>query len=329
MNWVVKAALQKGLSALPASESANYLFQRHVTRTLPIGDAGVRRKFERARAHVTRLRENGLRRPLAETVFYEFGAGWDLAIPLAYAALGVDRQILVDIRPNVRLELVNATLASLARRRAQLEDETGEELRDLGRPDVASVDELAHRFGIAYSAPRDARATGLAAGSVDAVTSTNTLEHVPEEEIGPILRECRRLLRPDGLMSFRIDMQDHASYSDPRVSPYAFLRFSDRTWDLVTSALSYQNRLRLPDYRRLFADAGLEVVAEEVTRPTEEHRAALARVRLAPRFQVYPREDVAARALEVVLRPRLPDGAEELEDVADAGAARVRPGAGA
>ena len=316
MHWLVKRGLQNVLGVLPASESANYLFQRYVTRRLPIGDAGVARKFRRARSHLAAYERHGPGRALAETTAYEFGAGWDLAIPLSYAALGVGRQVLVDIRPNLRLELVNATLASLARQSDELAAESGRELRDLGPADVASAEELRARFGIEYRAPCDAAATGLEAGSVDLVTSTNTLEHVPAAAIAPILREAARLLRPDGLMSFRIDMQDHASYVDPRRSPYDYLRYSDRAWRFLSPKLEYENRLRLSDYRALFAEAGLAIVDEAVTRPRPEHLAALAQVPLAPRFRRYAPEDLAARAVEVVLQRRSPDRAEQLGDLA-------------
>jgi SAM-dependent methyltransferase len=309
MHWLVKRALQNGLSALPASQSANYFFQRRVTRRLPIGDAGVARKFARAATHLEAYGRHGGGRPPGDAVAYEFGTGWDLAIPLSYAALGVGRQVLVDIRPNLRLELVNASIASLGRQRAALEERAGRGLRDLGPPTVASAEELESRFGIAYHAPRDARATGLPAESVDLVTSTNTLEHVPAADIGPILRESARLLRPGGIMSFRIDMQDHASYIDPRRSPYDYLHYSDRAWRIISPSLEYENRLRLPDYRRLFAEAGLATVEEHVTRPGPEHLAALAQVDLAPRFRAYAPDDLAARALEVVLT-RSPDPAE-------------------
>jgi SAM-dependent methyltransferase len=311
VHWLAKRGLQNALGVLPASESANYLFQRHVTRRLPIGDQGVVRKFRRSRSHLAAYEQHGSGRPLPETAAYEFGAGWDLAIPLSYAALGVGRQVLVDIRPNLRLELVNATLASLARQREALAGETGRELRDLGRADVASAEELESRFGIEYRAPCDAAATGLPAASVDLVTSTNTLEHVPRAAIAPILRECARLLRPDGVMSFRIDMQDHASYVDPRRSPYEYLRYSDRAWRFISPKLEYENRLRLPDYRAIFSETGLAIVEETVTRPRPEHLAALAQVPLAPRFRRYAPEDLAARAVEVVLRLASPDRVEQ------------------
>jgi SAM-dependent methyltransferase len=315
VRWLVKRGLQNVLSVLPASESANYLFQRYVTGRLPIGDAGVAQKLRRARSHVAAYEEHGPGRPLEDTVAYEFGAGWDLAIPLSYAALGIGRQVLVDIRPNLRLELVNTTIASLARQREELEEELGRPLRDLGPPDIASADDLRARLGIEYVAPCDAAATGLPAASVDLVTSTNTLEHVPREAIAPVLREAARLLRPDGVMSFRIDMQDHSSYVDARRSPYDYLRYSDRAWRFLSPKLEYENRLRLPDYRVLFAEAGLAIADETVTRPRPEHLAALAQVPLAPRFRRYSPEDLAARAVEVVLRPRSPDRSQKPGDL--------------
>src|SRR5213078_5139864 len=108
MRWVAKAALQRGLGLLPQGERLNYLFQRHVARSLPGGEPVVRRKLARARQHL-----EVFGRPAEDAVFYEFGAGWDLAIPLSYAALGVGRQVLVDIRPSARVELVNHSLALL------------------------------------------------------------------------------------------------------------------------------------------------------------------------------------------------------------------------
>src|SRR6266516_4959524 len=151
MRWVAKAALQRGLGLMPQGERVNYLFQRHVARSLPGGEPVVRRKLARARQHL-----EAFGRPREDAVFYEFGAGWDLAIPLSYAALGVRRQVLVDIRPSVRIELVNESLTALERLWTELEAEADRELCPLGAP-LRSTTELEERFGITYLAPRDAR----------------------------------------------------------------------------------------------------------------------------------------------------------------------------
>ena len=303
MRWLAKALLQKTLSALPQGERANYVLQLHVTRSLPGSEAGFRRRFHRAVKHVAAYGEHGPKRPLAEAVFYEFGAGWDLTGPLSLWALGVEQQVLVDLRPNVQVDLVNVSierLRSLSAERA---------LRDPGSP-IASVDELEPRFGIRYLAPLDARATGLPARSVDVVTSTSTLEHIPKEDTVPLLAECRRLLRPDGVLSSRIDLSDHYSHFDDSLSPYNFLRYSDWTWGLLNSRLLYQNRLRRPDYISAFERAGFAVVAETPWRSDAELPDDL-----ATRFRSYEPDDLAVVGLRIVAVLPSPDALEETEHV--------------
>ncbi|HVD65927.1 MAG TPA: methyltransferase domain-containing protein [Gaiellaceae bacterium] len=308
MRWVAKALLQKGLSALPHPERANYVLQRHVTHSLPVPEEGFRRRFERAVRHVDAYAEHGPKRPLAEAVFYEFGAGWDFAVPLSFWSLGVERQILVDLRPNLRLPLVEVSL----RRLRELVG-VDRDLRDPGRAAVNSVAELEARFGIRYLAPCDARATGLPSASIGFVSSTSTLEHIPAEDLVPLLAESRRLLCPDGALSCRIDLSDHFSHFDASLSPYNFLRYSDRAWRLANSTLLYQNRLRRPDYLAAFQAAGLTVVEEKSWRPASS-AAELDRIDLAERFRSYAADDLAVQGLRIVARPS-PDALEEREDI--------------
>ena len=302
MRWLAKAALQRGLGLLPQGERLNYLFQRHVARSLPADESVFRRKFSRALQHLRAYEEHGPATPVAEATFYEFGAGWDLAIPLSFAALGVGRQVLVDIRPSARPELVNESLAAFERLWDELEQEAERELRRLGGA-VDSVAELSDRLAIDYLAPRDARATDLPAASVDFVSSTDTCEHIPEGDLAQIFAECRRLLRPGGAFSCRIDLADHYAYFDRSLSRYNFLRFPDRAWNLVNSPLHFQNRLRAPDYLRLVRDAGFEVVAERPSGPSEQGLEELRRLPLAPRFRDgYTPEELGVTVLSFVGR---------------------------
>jgi SAM-dependent methyltransferase len=304
VHWVAKAVGAKVVGALPGGDGLHYALQRRVTRTLPVGRRVFRKQRRRAVAHLRAYEQHGPERPLGEAVFYEFGAGWDLTVPLVYWSLGVNHQVLVDLRQNVRLELVNHTLGRLRGSRAALRRVAGRRVRPVGPP-LGSLAELEPRFGIRYIAPSDARATGLPSESVDFVSSTSTLEHVPEPDIVPILAECRRLLRPDGVLSARIDMRDHFSYDDRRVSPYAFLRYSPRAWALLNSRLLFQNRLRLPDYLRAFEEAELELVSVESRRPRLKGRQALRRLDLAFPFREYAFDDLAAQTAFVVARPRV------------------------
>lgn len=285
MRWVAKAAVQRGLGLVPQAERLNYLFQRHVTRGLPAGESVFRRKFARAEQHLAAYEEHGPGTPISEAVFYEFGVGWDLAIPLSYAKLGIGRQVLVDIRPSARVELVNDSLARL-----ELEP-------------VQSLAELEERFGIEYLAPCDARGTGLPGESVDFVSSTDVCEHVPENDLAAIFRECFRLLRPGGAFSCRIDLQDHYSYFDRSISRYNFLRFSDRAWRLVNSPIHFQNRLRAPDYLRLVRDAGFELVVERPSGPDEDGLQQLEALRLAEPFRNgYTPQELGVTVLSFIAR---------------------------
>jgi SAM-dependent methyltransferase len=301
MRWLAKAALQRLLGTLPQGERLNYVFQRHVLRSFPVGDAGLRQKFARATVHLGAYEEHGPGVALADATFYEFGAGWDLAIPVSYALLGVGRQVLVDIRPSARLELVNESIAAYERLRPELEESAGRPLRELGGP-VASLAELEPRFGIRYLAPCDARGTGLPAESMDCVTSTDTCEHIPAADLAAIFAECRRLLRPGGAFSCRIDLQDHYSYFDSSLSRYHFLRFSDAVWALVNSPLHFQNRLRAPEYLRLVREAGFELVKENPSGPSEDGREQLQGMRLAERFRGVPVDELGVTILSFVAR---------------------------
>jgi SAM-dependent methyltransferase len=296
MRWAVKALTQQALSHIPRGERLNYTLQRRVLHSLPASDDAFRRKANRAFQHFDAFVELGPRRPVSEAVFYEFGAGWDLAVQLVYWALGVERQTVVDIRPIMRIELVNDTITKLDRLRGDWD----RELRKPGGGTLQGDDDLRERFGITYLAPRDARETGLPDESLDFISSTDTAEHIPEDDLRSILVECRRLLKPDGLLSYRADLEDHYARVDGGLSRYNFLRYSDRAWAVFNPPLHYQSRLRYPDYVRVTREAGFEIVREQVSRPSEQDLARLRELDVSERFRAYSEEELAVRGVTIV-----------------------------
>jgi SAM-dependent methyltransferase len=301
MRWIAKAALQKSLSALPKEEAVNYFFQRRITRTLPRSGSNLELHIELPARHLDMFRRHATR-DLGEAKFFEFGAGWDLIGPLTYYALGVEDQTLIDIRPNLRFELVEQAWSDLNNRLDVIERVAGRPARDLGSQPPDSPGAL-ERFGIKYMAPYDARDTGLAAESFDFISSTDTVEHIPPADLRRIFVECARLLRTGGLISCTIDLQDIYSYFDHGISRYNYLRFSDRVWGLANSGLHYQSRLRLSDYLEMIAAAGLEIVDERIEEPTPEDLAELRSMKLAPRFRDgYALEALGAKNAHLVAR---------------------------
>ncbi|HEX9889960.1 MAG TPA: class I SAM-dependent methyltransferase [Nitriliruptorales bacterium] len=302
VRWLAKSAIQNAISRLPDPERTNHFFQRRVSRRIPISDQHLLKKVEWAVDHLRAARAHLDRAPSAIRAF-EFGAGWDLVAPLTYWMAGIDRQLLIDIAPHVRLELTNHSIARLAELGPQVAERLGRPVRAVDPAPLTSLAGLSQRLGIEYRAPVAAHATGLPAGSFDLVTTSDTLEHVPAEALPAILAECRRLLADGGVMTHLIDMMDHYRYVDDSITVYNFLKYSDRAWRRLNSPIEPQNRLRLPDYRELFRMSGLEIVDEDVRAAGEADLAWLRRADIAPRFREYSIDDLGARSVRLTAIP--------------------------
>ncbi|HUO29944.1 MAG TPA: methyltransferase domain-containing protein [Bryobacteraceae bacterium] len=293
MNWKIKGVGQLVLSHFPCPATLNYWCQKYITKAHEDYAELVANRFSKARWFAAQFERSG-ERPLDQAEFYEFGAGWNLAGPLALYCLGVNRQVVVDIMPCARLELVNAAVAEMNR----LPDAAP---RRPGRP-LQSLAELEERFGIIYRAPVDARRTEIPDASIDCITSTYTLEHIPASDIALLLTECRRILRPAGVMLSMIDYQDHYSYRDSRISVYNFLQYSHSKWRWFNSSLHYQNRLRHCEYRQMFTRAGFAVLSEDLESPSPQLAERLKSVRLSPEFRSFSFAELAVLGSQMVCR---------------------------
>jgi SAM-dependent methyltransferase len=301
MNWRYKAATQMLLSHAPSGHYINYLFARHVTHHLPENHALFVRDVSFAKSYVDVFREHGAK-SIEEAVFYEFGVGWDLLYPMTLYTLGANRQYVVDIARLLRPNLVAQTAARLARE-ANLES-VGRSLHKLTTQYLLEqlIDLLNERFGIIYKAPFNSMDTGWASGSVDYITSSKVLGSVPEEQLLPLMRECLRVLAPDGLIAFVIDYRDQYSYSDSSLSVYNFLQFSEREWRRYNPAIHYQNRLRHPDYCKLFEKAGFSMIKAERGLPDATSLNRLRSMRIDPHFSSHTLEDLAVVRGEFLLK---------------------------
>jgi SAM-dependent methyltransferase len=304
MNWKYKALLMHVFSTAPFGRSLYYWSQRKVSKSLPSSDEKFLEIFGHAARHVSSFKQvQG--KGISEAYFYEFGAGRDLAIPMSFYALGVQRQMLVDIRPLLRAELVNDTIAKLQRFKDKLGlCRTPQKFLPLTSKSMW-LDTLEESYGITYKAPCDARDTGLEGGAIDCITSTNTFEHIPTSNIASILKECKRLLNEKGLLSFIIDYKDHYSYVDKRISPYNFLRYSGFWWSLCNPALHFQNRMRHKDYLELFAQQNLEVHAEDLLASSDSGLQSLRELPLESAFAAhYAFDELSVCGSHIILGKR-------------------------
>ncbi len=218
-----------------------------------------------------------------EDVIVEFGAGQDLINNLFLASQGYRNQIVIDIDRMVSAEKLNGVLAQPplnTLRSSPFSDNFESELKELG---------------IDYRAPGDMRSSGLDSNSVSAVTSTNTLEHIPPQDIEKILVECERVLKPGGVCSFKIDYSDHYAHTDPSITIYNFLKFSPTTWHWLCPPNHYQNRLRHQQFIQMFDRTGLDGKKVRGTR-IDDWQAALARVRPHSSFAQFSDEELSIKS---------------------------------
>lgn len=267
MNWKTKALLQKVISSLPLSPRINYFFQRYISKSLPMPAQVFEMKQAAARKHYQILNQHiGETQP--NPVAYEFGAGYDVAIPLALWHEGLPYQVVTDIQPLLKIGLVNDVLKRY-----------GFDLQ------IGDVIKLKEKTGIEYISGIDAKNTGFATASFEFIHSTDTLEHIPKNDILPILQECYRLLAPGGIISCIIDLQDHYQYFDKSISPFNFYCFENDEWEKkYNNPLQYQNRLLANDYYSFFAQAGFAPIQMELTKASDSVIAGFSGLPLSSQY---------------------------------------------
>jgi predicted SAM-dependent methyltransferase len=251
MKWQTKAKIHTAFDSLPFGHHLYYFLQTKITKSLPRKPA--EKYFNTLRWHKKNIETNIGN--LSKVTLFEFGAGWDLFYNIGFYCAGIEKQILVDLNRHAKVSLINHEISSFS----------ALESADFFRKPIGvinSLDEL-DQLGIDYRAPCDARKTGLDDGSIDAIISTNTMEHIPLEDLATILLECHRLLRKGGIVSARVDYGDHYSYSDKSIGPWNYMKYSEKDWRQFNPDSHFQNRGRHSQYLALFEKAGFKIISQK------------------------------------------------------------------
>jgi hypothetical protein len=297
-KWMLKAAVQKVISYLPAKERVNYLFQKHVTHAVELTDQHFEWKIGHARDHIAHFKKHGTK-SLSESIAVELGTGWYPIVPISLYLCGIKTVHSFDIYDWMTRESQQTTLLkfkewqSNGRLKAFLPDvlpQRWEALMGLLKPETTK-----EKFCLAIGFMphlQDARKTGLAAGSIDMVCSNNTFEHIHTPVLREILAEFARICnwQNGGVMSHFIDMSDHFAHFDASITDYNFLRYSTKQWQRIDNDIQPQNRLRFVDFERMYQDLSIPYLAMGV-RPGNVQ--ALQSVLLASEFKSYTLEELA------------------------------------
>ncbi len=246
ISWTLKS---RALSLFDLiGRDALYFTQKYITKRSAVEITTIPRPWKFHKENIEAYRPRSL---------IEFGAGKALGQNLYLSRPGL-RQQLVDLNPMLDLSLVNDAIALL----------TAQAALKSSNP-VHSLEDLKLHYGISYDAPIDMAATDFADSSFDICISTNTLEHIPVTALEAIMRELRRVLKPGGVISAQIDYSDHYAHTDHSITKLNFLRFSEPQWKKHNHRFFFQNRLRHNHYRRIFAEAGFEILQAQAIKPSK------------------------------------------------------------
>lgn len=91
------------------------------------------------------------------------------------------------------------------------------------------------------------------------VYSRFVLEHITPKELLEIHQNLYNKTPKETKILHLISPSDHRSYGDNSLSTYDFLKYSKSEWNKIQTKFDYHNRLRLPEYLKIFEESKFKV----------------------------------------------------------------------
>lgn len=307
MWWMIKVAADQVLSVIPGGEAVASFARKNITRTSYPTEGTVAHKMQVATDYLVFLHRLFRPHDLAQMAHVDIGCGWMPTIPLVFYSVGVQRQVLCDIRRNMKRDTVAETVRifqRLARRSGQQRGGIYQRLPPLMGPQE-ELDEYFTRIGIRYFVPfkpRDLRADGAR----KLITATQVLLLLTPAELDSLLDMIAAALSDGGgIFLATVHLYDPYSDADPSLPRYNKYRYSDFVWDrIISSRLARYNRLTASDYRWFLEKHGFELLEFDLTKPTEADIRELRRVPLHPKFRHISETEMASPHLFFAAKPR-------------------------
>ncbi len=222
---------------------------------------------------------------LTGLVCLELGPGDSLLSALVVRAYGAKAMHLVDAG---HFALTDVTVYR------DLADTLAKDGLDISLGTATYIHQMMDELYASYATEGLSSLRAIATDSVDFMWSHAVLEHVRYDEVDATFAELRRILKPGGVASHRVDLQDHLDASLNN------LRFSHTTWeqDWFANSGFYTNRIRYSSMCKRLVDAGFEITAQSAdlfeTLP-------IARSKLDPEFSDLSDEELKVRGFDVIL----------------------------
>ncbi len=259
-KWILKAIIQKTISYFPYNQRINYLFQKHITKGVVLTDEHFNNKLIHANDHLKYFAKYG-QQAFGDSICLELGSGWYPIIPISMFLAGFRQIVSLDISPWMTKKQIIETIKQFNRKistphfseiKIHFKDDRLKQLIDIEAIAYQlTFNDLCKKLNFNLLI-KDARNTGFETNSIEYICSNNTFEHIYPHFLEKILEEFNKILKTGGVMSHFIDMSDHFAHFDKSISIYNFLKFSDKTWNIIDNTIQPQNRLRYKDYIEMY-----------------------------------------------------------------------------
>lgn len=142
--------------------------------------------------------------------------------------------------------------------------------------------------------------------NIDLIFSRFVLEHVTPTDIVAMHHHFREAFNDGVYVLHLISPSDHRAFGDATISHYDFLRYSQDEWNRIQTKFDYHNRLRLPQYLKLFEEAGMEVVYVEhdIAEPGSKKHELFKKLTIHPDFAQFSDVELTAGAINILLRAK-------------------------
>lgn len=306
--WLVKTFIQHLIGFLPKSHTWNIIFQKYITNGYYPKKNVFDGKLACCQKHLDHYLEFSGGQHSGFNAL-ELGTGSWPVVPIGLYLCGAESIWTYDIAPLLRRDILKKTLClfhqaehtgSLRKILNKARPDRIEKLKRLMQ-DVEGITpiNLLQKLNI-HICVGDARETKLHDNSIDFIFSTVVLEHISSDVLVGLLDTFKRVAKSQAIMSHHIGLCDQYASFDKSITPFNFLKYSDRQWRFLNNSVIPLNRLRPADYRNIFQQTKWNIVKE--TNVSGE-LSELKQIKLATKFQHHSTEDLLVLYSWIVAQP--------------------------
>jgi hypothetical protein len=193
---------------------------------------------------------------LRDKVCLEIGSGWLLTHSLVFYLLGAKKVYATDICPllqpdNIFKAVYNSVHWSILDSLSTFEDRDIIRFRLKKLLSLKNLSlEVLQDLGIEYIAPIDLAEKVPIKEKIDFIFSKSVLEHVPIDDVVPLLQNLVSSLSEDGFMFHLIDLLDHR---DAKERPFEFFIYQQEAYSRELQS-RWGNRIRRSQWKQIFSN---------------------------------------------------------------------------